>query len=158
MFAFSGVLVREILMDLNDVEGDRNSKVWTLPVLLGKPAALCCAMAFLLAGSAGALFRLLTLYASLGEAGAAGAATGSTAGWPLLQQGMMRLGVAVDPAWAGAVTVAAPVLVLLMAVLKLARLAWGVWQNRFDEGVVGAAVDECLKPIGWGIILLAALA
>lgn len=147
--------MREILMDLNDVEGDRNSQVWTLPVLLGKSAALCCAMAFLLAGSAGALFRLLALY---GEGGAAGAATGSSAGWPLLQQGMMKLGVAVDPAWAGAVTVAAPVLVLLTAVLKLGRLAWGVWQNRFDERVVGAAVDECLKPIGWGIILLAALA
>lgn len=159
LFAFSGVMFREILMDMNDLEGDRNSGVWTLPVLLGKPAALCCAMGFTLAGCAGALLRLLAAPGSLGELLQGATAPGSavSGGWPLLQQGLVKLGVAWDPTWGAAAVVAAPVLVLLMAVWKLGRLAVGVWRSGFDEGVVGAAVDECLKPVGWGIILLAAL-
>lgn len=160
LFAFSGVMFREILMDMNDLEGDRNSGVWTLPVLLGKPAALCCAMAFMLAGSAAALLRLLSTPGSLGELLQGTAAAGTAAsggGWPLLQQGLMKLGVALDSSWGAAAVTAAPVLVLLMAVMQLGKLAVGVWHSKFDEGVVGAAVDECLKPVGWGIILLAAL-
>eukprot|EP00775_Hariotina_reticulata_P009118 gene9118-9287_t len=80
-------MFREILMDLNDAEGDRAAGVWTLPVLL----------------------------------------------------------------------VGMPVAVLLAAAGKLVRLAVGAWRSGFDTEVVGGAVDECLKPIGWGIILLAAM-
>jgi hypothetical protein len=159
LFAFSGVMFREILMDLNDLEGDRNSGVWTLPVLLGKPAALRCAVGFMLAGCAGALLRLLSTPGSLGELLQGSTLTGASnaGGWPLLQQGVTKLGVAWDPAWGGAAVVAAPVLVLLIAAWNLGRLALGVWRSNFDDKVVGAAVDECLKPVGWGIILLAAL-
>lgn len=160
LFAFSGVMFREILMDMNDLEGDRQGGVWTLPVLLGKPAALCCAMAFMLAGSVAALLRLLSTPGSLGDLlQHAGGVVGAdfSGGWPLLQQGLMKLGVAWDPAWGGAAVVAAPVLVLLVAAWKLGRLAWSVWSSKFDERAVSVAVDECLKPVGWGIILLAAL-
>lgn len=159
LFAFSGVMFREILMDMNDMEGDRKSGVWTLPVLLGKAGALVCAIGFMLAGSFSALARLLSTPGSLAELlqDAAGGALASSGGWPLLQQGLVKLGVAWDPAWGNAAVVAAPVLVLLVAVANLGRLAWGVWRSKFDERVVGAAVDECLKPVGWGIILLAAL-
>jgi hypothetical protein len=158
-------MFREILMDMNDLEGDRSSGVWTLPVLLGKPAAMCCALFFMFAGCAGALLRLLSnpglVLGALGPQGLEGsAALGSsltTSGWPLLQQGLMKLGVAVDPTWVSAAVVTAPVLVVLVAAWKLGRLALGVWRSGFAEGVVGAAVDECLKPVGLGIILLAAL-
>ncbi|KAF8056478.1 digeranylgeranylglyceryl phosphate synthase [Scenedesmus sp. PABB004] len=60
LYAFGGVMFREILMDLNDAPGDRAAGVWTLPVLLGKPAALAAAAGFLAAGAAaagGALLR-----------------------------------------------------------------------------------------------------
>ena len=40
---FCGILHREILMDLNDVEGDRENGVPTVPVVLGKRAALAAA-------------------------------------------------------------------------------------------------------------------
>lgn len=161
MFAFSGVMFREILMDMNDLEGDRKSGVWTLPVLLGKPAALCCAMSFMLAGSAAALSWLLSAPGSLGQL-LQGAAEGTglhqeLLEWPLLHQGLTRLGVAWDPAWGSVVVVAAPVLVLLTAVWKLGWLAWAVWCSKFSVAVVSQAVDDCLKPVGWGIILLAAL-
>lgn len=157
LFAFSGVMFREILMDMNDLEGDRSSGVWTLPVLLGKPAALICALGFTLAGCAGALLRLLAAPGSLGEVFQGSGGVAGSSGFPLLQQALTRLGVSWDPSWGAAVVVGAPVVVLLMAVWKLGRLALGVWRSGFDEKVVGAAVDECLKPVGWGIILLAAL-
>lgn len=158
LFAFSGVMFREILMDMNDLEGDRSGGVWTLPVLLGKPAALICALGFTLVGCAGALLRLLATPGSLGEVFQQGTgAVADNGGWPLLQQALTKLGVSWDPSWGAAVVVGAPVAVLLMAVWKLGRLALGVWRSGFDEKVVGAAVDECLKPVGWGIILLAAL-
>jgi hypothetical protein len=150
-------MFREILMDMNDLEGDRSSGVWTLPVLLGKPSALICALSFTLVGCAGALLRLLAAPGSLGEVFQGSGAVAGSSGFPLLQQALTRLGVSWDPSWGAAVVVGAPVAVLLMAVWKLGRLALGVWRSGFDEKVVGAAVDECLKPVGWGIILLAAL-
>ena len=40
---FCGILHREILMDLNDVDGDRENGVRTVPVVLGKGPALAVA-------------------------------------------------------------------------------------------------------------------
>lgn len=42
LFVFGGVFYREILMDLNDSEGDRRNKIWTLPVVFGESAVLMC--------------------------------------------------------------------------------------------------------------------
>ena len=42
LFVFGGVFYREILMDLNDSEGDRRNKIWTLPVVFGEFAVLMC--------------------------------------------------------------------------------------------------------------------
>jgi hypothetical protein len=177
-------MFREILMDLNDAEGDRASGVWTLPVLLGKPAALASATLCLLLGSGAALARLLAPAAGSGAllgaagAGAVGAssaaaaaataaaratptavATGAAAvaSWPLLQQGLVAAGVAWSPAWHTAIVVALPALLLLAAVGQLGRLALAVSRSGFDRAVVSHAVDECLKPVGATIILLAAL-
>ena len=41
MFAFLGVVYREILMDINDEEGDRKGGIKTLPVIFGTPTPYC---------------------------------------------------------------------------------------------------------------------
>jgi hypothetical protein len=138
LFAFSGVMYREIVMDLNDLEGDRAARVWTLPVLLGKPIALLTAIGFFLLGNAAAFAQLLH-----GNGGSG--LSGMLQGW---------LGMGVEQSQA--VAEAAPLLVLMWAVWKVGRSAWGVWRSGFDEKVVGEAVDGCLKPVGLGMILLAA--
>lgn len=40
MYLFCCILHREILMDINDTDGDRASGIPTLPVVLGRRAAL----------------------------------------------------------------------------------------------------------------------
>jgi len=40
VFAFLGVVYREILMDINDEEGDRKGGIQTLPVTIGKQGAM----------------------------------------------------------------------------------------------------------------------
>lgn len=57
---FCGILHREIMMDLNDVDGDRENGVRTVPVVLGKRAALAAA-AGLAAACVGAAGAVLTL-------------------------------------------------------------------------------------------------
>ena len=57
---FCGILHREILMDLNDVDGDRENGVHTVPVVLGKRAALIAA-AGLAAACVAAAGAVLTL-------------------------------------------------------------------------------------------------
>ena len=131
-------MYREIVMDLNDLEGDRAARVWTLPVLLGKPAALLTAIGFFLIGNAAAFVQLLHSSGGLGLAG--------------VLEGWFGMGVERSQA----VAAAAPLLVLVWAAWRVGRSAWGVWRSGFDEGVVGEAVDGCLKPIGLGMILLAA--
>lgn len=44
-FLFLGIMHREILMDINDTEGDREAGINTLPVVLGRGAALAAATA-----------------------------------------------------------------------------------------------------------------
>jgi 4-hydroxybenzoate polyprenyltransferase len=163
-------MFREILMDLNDAEGDRTAGVWTLPVLFGKPYALVCALGCLLAGSCAAAVKLMPAV-SLSSAALA-ESSGDFARWLIgspvwswLEAGWGQLGLSAG-GWgscmsvadlAGWLAVAMPVSVLLAAAGKLGRLAFGVWRSGFDTEVVGQAVDECLKPLGWGIILLAAM-
>jgi hypothetical protein len=153
LFAFSGVMFREILMDCNDAEGDRQARVWTLPVLLGKPAALLCASTFVLLGSFGALVRLLQSNAMLEWMSAPGAIAG-------LQQGLAAAGFSGFGYAAGvveAVAVGLPCVVMGVITVQLMKLAVGVWRSKFAEGEVGSAVGECLKFVGWGILLLAAM-
>ena len=57
---FCGILHREILMDLNDVDGDRENGVRTVPVVLGKRAALAAATG-LAAACVGAALAVLAL-------------------------------------------------------------------------------------------------
>ncbi len=48
--------------------------------------------------------------------------------------------------------------VLGWCMVRLTALAWDIRRSRFDPAVVGVAIDACLKPVGLGIVLLAALA
>ncbi len=57
---FCGILHREILMDLNDVDGDRDNGVHTVPVVFGKPAALAVAACLAAASVAAAAYMLAT--------------------------------------------------------------------------------------------------
>ena len=57
---FCGVLHREILMDLNDVDGDRDNGVHTVPLVFGKPAALAIAACLAAASVAAAAYMLAT--------------------------------------------------------------------------------------------------
>jgi len=61
---------------------------------------------------------------------------------------------AADAGWA----LLAPLSVLAWSLARLCSLAWGIHRSGFHPDAVGHAVDACLKPVGLGIILLAALA
>eukprot|EP00878_Enallax_costatus_P013516 GHUV01014131.1.p1 GENE.GHUV01014131.1~~GHUV01014131.1.p1 ORF type:complete len:323 (+),score=89.08 GHUV01014131.1:812-1780(+) len=141
LYAFSGVMFREILMDLNDAEGDKQAGVWTLPVMLGKPAALLCALTCLLLGSGAAMLRVFSSPGALGE-------------WlPKISAVSDALGA--DGVQALAVGVHA--VVLLVAVGHFVRLALLVWRSKFDKEMVDRAVGDSMKYVGWGILLLATL-
>ncbi|WIA21293.1 hypothetical protein OEZ85_000526 [Tetradesmus obliquus] len=148
------VMFREILMDLNDAEGDRQAGVWTLPVLLGKPAALLCAASCALLGCGGALVRLLQSNVLLEQLVAPG-------GVAAVQQWLAGVGLGGFGVHAAAVleglAVGLPCAVIGVIATQLMRLALGVWREKFLEQEVGRAVGGCLKFVGWGILLLAAM-
>lgn len=128
-------------MDLNDAEGDKQEGVWTLPVMLGKPAALLCAICTLLLGSGVAMLRVLSCPGALGE-------------WlPNLTAVTNAIGV--DGVQALAVGIHA--VVLLVAAGHFVRLALLVWHSKFERKVVDMAVGDSMKYVGWGILLLATL-
>jgi Na+-driven multidrug efflux pump len=56
-----------------------------------------------------------------------------------------------------ALAVGLPAVVLLTAVGQFARLAGDVWRSKFQRETVDRAVGDCMKYVGWGILLLAAL-
>lgn len=122
----------EIVMDLTDEEGDREAGIHTLPVMIGKRGALLSALACVAAGSAAAVC-------------AAAAAVAAAAGGPL-------------PAAQLQGALAAPVAVVVLATARLFQLAIGIMRSGFDQGVMSNAIEECLKPVGLSLILLAALA
>lgn len=134
-------MYREVLMDLNDLEGDKSAGVWTLPVLLGKPLALLCAVGFLMAGAAASVHSLLGGWGSFFSQLIGVVQHGMSGGDRVF---LLRAVV--------------PLLVLVVAMVKLMRLAGDVWRSGFEPAVVGHAVDDCLKPIGLGMILMAAAA
>lgn len=141
LYAFSGVMFREILMDMNDAEGDQQAGVWTLPVMLGKPAALICALCCLLMGSGAAMLRMLSSPGALDE-------------W---LPGVTAVSNAIGADGVKTLAAGLPAVVLLVAVWQFVRLAVGVWRSKFNRETVDSAVGDCMKYVGWGILLLASL-
>lgn len=131
VFAFCGIMYREMLMDLNDKEGDAASGVVTLPVLLGRRGALLAAAAVLLLGAGGAVAALLVCEPAVGWAAAA---------WGPGPALLLRLAAVV------------------YASAKLLRSAGRVWTAHFDRTAVDREIEGCLKPIGLGMVMLAAVA
>jgi len=57
---FLGIYHREILMDIDDVEGDRQCQIMTLPRLLGRGGALLVASGLFAGGSLLSAHHVLT--------------------------------------------------------------------------------------------------
>lgn len=130
LFAFSGVMFREIVMDLTDEEGDRQAGIKTLPVMIGKAGALLCAVCCVLAGAGAALWAAAARFVC--PSGPGGGALGG-------------------PSLTG------PVMVLALAAGRLAQLAHGIVRSGFDKSFMSYVIEESLKPVGLSLILLAAL-
>lgn len=84
IFAFLGVMNREILMDLHDVEGDAQSGIKTLPVLVGRNVTLRICFALLASALSVGLYTVFTsplrsMAVRLGTAGALVASLGQSA-------------------------------------------------------------------------------
>jgi len=131
-FLFLAVCYREILMDINDVEGDKASGVKTLPVLLGRGSA------------AGICIGLLVGCLLLVE-GAAIQGSGLAWSW----KGVPQWEAVVRGAGA-----AAGFSAVIRPIASMVRL----WLSGFPSKTVSSAIDESLTTIGFGTILLALMA
>eukprot|EP00884_Botryococcus_braunii_P019567 jgi/Botrbrau1/6294/Bobra.0339s0005.1 len=126
-FVYLTLLFREILMDISDVEGDKAAGVYTLPVVLGKRAAMAFGVA---------CFGL-------------GTAVMGTAVW--FSSGVARLAMAMPAlsGWAQPLALAGVGLItgpVYAEALQIAR--GGMWQPSLK-----AAVEGMLKPLGLGLLL-----
>jgi 4-hydroxybenzoate polyprenyltransferase len=131
-FLFSGVVFREIVMDLNDATGDAAAGIATLPVVLGPQPALAVA----------------TACAGAGLAGSCLAAVRAPAGMLVAA----KLHLAPGEAAMGLVAC------MLLLTSGIFRSAWRIWRSDFEPTVVGQAVSSSFKPIGLGVVAFAALA
>jgi 4-hydroxybenzoate polyprenyltransferase len=131
-FVFLGIMYREILMDINDMDGDRAAGVWTLPVVAGRSRALAVALTLFTAASAVAMWV---------------ATHGQGLAWAWAMYGLPM-------GWVRAAAVG----MVAAVVGPVYRAAAAIYQNGFVKAEVSAAIDESMKPIGLGMILLAALA
>ncbi|CAL5225213.1 g7998 [Coccomyxa viridis] len=129
---FCGILHREILMDLNDVDGDRENGVHTVPVVLGKRAALAAA-----AGLAAACV------------GAAGAVLALNAGRGFL--------AALSPTCQLLVRAAGGVL-LCLGSAPLFGNVMSIVRRNFDSATVKNAIDSSMQSIGICLLVAASFA
>ncbi|CAL8467253.1 g6789 [Coccomyxa elongata] len=128
-YLFCCILHREILMDINDTDGDRASGIPTLPVVLGRRAALGAA-ALLAAAALGISLRCALL--------------GSGLSW------LWALAPSLQP-WMRSVSA----LAALANGCALLRAAGKIPGSGFDKGVVKAAIEGSMGPIGMGLLLTA---
>lgn len=154
-FTFFGVVYREILMDANDLEGDLAEGVTTVPGLVGKGGALVVALASLLVGTVAALGLLYGHGVVLGAGGADAPGAGALL-FELPSATAAALGVFTAPVLEAAAV--APAALLLALSGKCALLALAAARSGWDPSRVDGAVMACLKPMGLGIMMLAAVA
>jgi geranylgeranylglycerol-phosphate geranylgeranyltransferase len=150
-FAFFGVVYREILMDVHDMDGDLVEGVVTVPALIGRGGALVAALASLAAGTASALCLLYGVFGG-------GVGGGSTGGilFELPAATATSLGIFTGPVLELAVVLPAALLLLLGG--QCAALAVGAARSGWQPKRVDHAVMACLRPLGLGIMMLAAVA
>lgn len=140
--------------------------VWTLPVLLGRGPALAIACGCMVAGWGASL--LLTLNA-LSQAAAAVAAGALSGGAAAAVTGASAAGATAAAASAASVAVgstgggsagsAGIVTITFLSLLsgKLLALAANVWRARYAPAAIDDAANAAMKPIGLGMVLLAAV-
>lgn len=128
-FVFLGIMYREILMDISDVDGDRSAGIHTIPVVAGQKVALGIAVSAIMAAGG------LLLHAALHGQGLA---------WLALHAGI-SLQVVRGASFVGG----------LIAMQSVAMDAVGVWLSNFDSGIVSAAIDSSMRSIGFGAVILA---
>jgi geranylgeranylglycerol-phosphate geranylgeranyltransferase len=130
-FLFLAVCYREILMDIQDVEGDAAAGFKTLPVLFGRDRALSLGLGLLTASLALIVFTALH---------------GHGLSWLWLTAPQLEPLFRTSLALGGCAVILRP----MAAAVKL-------WKRNFPEKDVGIAIDETLKTVGMGMILLAAM-
>lgn len=131
-WAFLGVLHREVLMDITDVDGDAAAGVLTMPVVLGRPVALLFATVCV---------GVASVY------GLALAVWGNGLAWLWTQGGLIQ-GLVRSLAAAAMAGVAVPLL----------RGCWRVYSSDYDAAQTSGVIDGSLLPIGVGMILMAMMA
>jgi geranylgeranylglycerol-phosphate geranylgeranyltransferase len=131
VFLFLSVTFREILMDINDVQGDAAAGIRTLPVLIGKTYALLIAVAALLLASGLLLFEAWT-------------GDGAASVWAVLPR--LEPAGRLFAAFLGLCIMSRPV----VAAVEL-------WRQDFPSTKVGAVVDDSLTSLGAGMLFLAVL-
>lgn len=130
-FLFLAVCYREILMDIHDVEGDAAAGVVTLPVLLGRKYAMGLGLGLLVA-CVGLIVNV--------------AWHGNGLAW--VWQAVPELEIWVRAMGAGAGCA---------ALLRPIAAGIGLMQREFPEEELGTAIDDTLKTVGTGLVLLAAM-
>jgi len=125
VFAFLGVVYREIIMDINDVEGDRSAGIRTLPVMFGKRRAMLAATYSLLCATLVGWFCVFT--------------GSGIFPWAVLEPLAARL------------LCAAALLGLLMPVYVSAGK---IWRRRFDRDAVSEAINRAMPHFAMGMLLL----
>lgn len=130
-FLFMGLMYREVLMDITDEIGDREAGVRTIPVVAGRSVALT--VATLCVASAGSLLT----YAALHGHGLA---------WAWASHRVSERAVR-----------AAAMLSAFFLARPVAAAISSIWQSGFNKATISRAIDESMKSIGLGMIMLAAV-
>jgi len=124
-YIFCTIMWQEIMMDINDVEGDRRGGIVTLPVALGKHAAMAISLGFLSTAAAAPLLPLIA---------------GSWA--PASELGRMAVG-------------ARCALLVPIAQLPLVAGSIAAWRGGMEEREMKRVLDWCFPAIALAISLMA---
>lgn len=135
LYLFTGVMYREVLMDINDIKGDESAGVVTLPVMVGPAPALTLAATGVLAGS------ILGVLGVLSGSGAA----------HFIPPKLSVFGASLCTAQLLRGLTAA---VVSMATISVLSQAVSIFKSEFSEASVAEGVERCLKPVGLAMFAL----
>jgi 4-hydroxybenzoate polyprenyltransferase len=130
-FLFMAVCYREILMDIQDVQGDAEAGFQTFPVLFGRDRALTIGLCLL------TICLALIIFTAFHGHGLA---------WIWRTAPQWEPWVRTTFSVGGAAVILRPI-----------AAAVHFWKRGFPENDVGVAIDDTLKTVGIGMILLAAM-
>lgn len=126
LFIFFTIMSREILMDINDTEGDGNSQIYTVPVTFGKRTALALSAVTWTVALLHSLFYFWN-----------GAVVQYIASM-----------------WGPSVARAIPCLALIFVMCPVYFTMWRGLSSDFDKKLIADLIGETMVVIGKGLILL----